>query len=143
MTTNPERGMEPVALEAAWEAFQSTPITIFDDSEANERKCLTNAIRAYLNNCHPAPVGEMREADTFQIGDMVEIVPEEAGRDWLGEPPHYITGIDWHPKHGVTYTTSEVWPPRCEGRFVVGLTDEWQAVHLRRAALQQKDTNNG
>lgn len=71
--------------------------------------------------------------DTFQLGDKVEIIPEEAGIEWRGEPPHYIVGIDWCPKHGVTYTTSEVWPPKFRGRYVEGLTDEWAPNMLRLA----------
>jgi len=71
--------------------------------------------------------------ETFQIGDMVEVIPETAGMDWRGEPPHYITGIDWHSEYGVTYTTSETWPPRVEGlrKGGVGLTDEWLPDQLR------------
>lgn len=76
----------------------------------------------------------MEKVETFQIGDAVQIIPEAAGMDWQGELPHYITGIDWHPKHGITYTTSDVWPPRHQGHFVEGLTDEWRAEHLRRTS---------
>lgn len=74
------------------------------------------------------------EAAKFRIGDRVKIVAPE----WEQEPPHYITGIDWHPKHGVTYTTSEVWPPKVSGFFVQGLTDEWRDDDLALPAMGER-----
>lgn len=79
------------------------------------------------------PVPSVEVVARFQIGERVSIIAPE----WKDEPPHYITGIDWHPKHGITYTTSEVWPPKVGGFHVEGLTDGWRDEDLSPAAAMK------
>lgn len=100
-----------------------SPVIFNENGEQiGTRDAEAGAIEAW--NTRPA-------TQAFSIGQKVQIVPETAGEEWRGDPPQFITGIDWHRLHGVTYTTSEVWPPRVSGLFVNGLTDEWQQHHLR------------
>lgn len=79
------------------------------------------------------PVPSVEVVARFQIGDQVNITAP----DWQNEPPHYITGIDWHPKHGITYTTSEVWPPKVGGFHVEGLTEGWRDEDLSPIAAMK------
>lgn len=37
-----------VYMDAAWEAFQNTPVDLCGDSDAEQRKCVENAVRAYI-----------------------------------------------------------------------------------------------
>jgi hypothetical protein len=63
----------------------------------------------------------------FAIGDKVKILYPGFEND----DPHFITGIDWDAENGVTYTTSEVWPPKHSGDRVFALTDGWTPGNLR------------
>lgn len=78
-----------------------------------------------------------RSREAFQIGDRVKIVAETAGHEWAGEAPHFIVGVDWHPLYGITYTTSECWPPRVRGRHIESLTDGWAKHNLLAASSQE------
>lgn len=99
-----------------------------DDFHARMRKVLSDAAGSdalfdLLNQLgmeHPNELADalclmehdrQPDAAAMWIGTKVQIIPEEAGMEWAGDPPHYIAAVDWHPKHGVTYTTSETWPP--------------------------------
>lgn len=42
-------------MDAAWEAYQSTPIDLADDSDEQMRKAVENAVRAALD--HPSDPG--------------------------------------------------------------------------------------
>jgi hypothetical protein len=42
------KGLDPIALEIAWGAFQNTPIDLVADSDDETCRCLHNAIAAYL-----------------------------------------------------------------------------------------------
>lgn len=109
----------------------------FNPNEANVDVWLASPERWPDIYAFAAYIARTEFVEIYQIGDRVEIMPYEFGIDWQGDPPQFIAGIDWHPKHGVTYTTSETWPPKCEGTRAVGLTDEWTPLHLRRIAKQE------
>lgn len=41
-------GLDPLAFELAWNAFQNTPIDLLADSDDETCRCVFNAITAYL-----------------------------------------------------------------------------------------------
>lgn len=126
--------------EAAW-PFRPTCY-----SEADREKwmggtydCAAPIIQAFAR-CRLDAVAANRSPPSLvtpehRIGDKVRITLP----DFQGEPPHFVTGIAWHPKVGLSYTTSEVWPPKVEGLHICGLTDEWYPEHLAAAGEAASD----